>query len=401
MKTLPYLLLLLLGVPALAQPLVRSPWTTQSVPANAQATAVTYSNAPFQGGGNGWTNWISPYGTNAYQVVQQTTQLSPNTNNSYNAIYNWSANEDVNQNLLSGVSPGWRSAFETRFWNQSTLHFQQEFHFFELTETNGQVRRLSDAFYDEINKTFNWTMSADTLSFGSLSNGVTKPAIVINNNNNTVPSATINVTGGSTYNVLFDASDNQPNIIQAQDSSSVEHTLLAWDANNKRINVDASGTVNFIGLGDELVFWHNSGIGSGAGLGYGNFAPHHVVTFGGGLGAGIDDPGAGNVRATNNITANGVPGFTGDGSGLTGLTATQLPYRAGTTNLASLSTSQVVVFTSAMANTSYAVSLNFDTALAASVVASATSKTVNGFTITLSAGISGGANVDYTAWPYR
>ncbi len=88
--------------------------------------------------------------------------------------------------------------------------------------------------------------------------------------------------------------------------------------------------------------------------------------------------------------------FSGDGSLITGL-----PYRAGTTNIGNLATTLLVTFTSPLSSANYAVGITFDTTLGAAVSAAATSKTANGFTISLSAGIAGGANLDYTAWPYQ
>lgn len=75
-------------------------------------------------------------------------------------------------------------------------------------------------------------------------------------------------------------------------------------------------------------------------------------------------------------------------------------YRAGSQAITSLSTSQAVTFsTPFQPGTSYSVSINPDSTLASSVGFSATSKTTNGFTITLSAGITGGVVVDYIAEP--
>lgn len=76
-------------------------------------------------------------------------------------------------------------------------------------------------------------------------------------------------------------------------------------------------------------------------------------------------------------------------------------YRAGTTNIGNLATSLLVTFTSPFQDANYAVGLTFDSAVASAVSAAATGKTTNGFTISLSAGIAGGANLDYSAWPYR
>jgi len=79
-----------------------------------------------------------------------------------------------------------------------------------------------------------------------------------------------------------------------------------------------------------------------------------------------------------------------------------LPYRAGTATIGSSSTSQHVTFSSPFppsVGTSYRVGITFDSTLSSAVSASATSKTTNGFIVTLSAGISGGAQVDWTAFP--
>lgn len=101
------------------------------------------------------------------------------------------------------------------------------------------------------------------------------------------------------------------------------------------------------------------------------------------------------------------------GANLTGITAANLtgtlpasviPYRSGVANIGNLSTSQAVVFSSPMASAvgaNYYVGISFNSTLAAAISASATSKTTNGFTITLSAGITGGVTADYMAIPYR
>jgi hypothetical protein len=90
-----------------------------------------------------------------------------------------------------------------------------------------------------------------------------------------------------------------------------------------------------------------------------------------------------------------------DGSLLTGL---NLNYRSGITNIPPLTTSQAVLFStpfSPTVGTNYSVSVSFDTALAAAVGFSTTSKTTNGFTVTLSGTITGAVQVDYAAWPYQ
>lgn len=86
------------------------------------------------------------------------------------------------------------------------------------------------------------------------------------------------------------------------------------------------------------------------------------------------------------------------------LASSNLVYRSGVTNIPNLSTSVAVVFSTPLPSavgTNYWVGISFDTAIASAVNASATSKTTNGFTITLSAGIAGTTTVDYAAWPYQ
>lgn len=83
---------------------------------------------------------------------------------------------------------------------------------------------------------------------------------------------------------------------------------------------------------------------------------------------------------------------------------TNLNYRSGITNIPTLTTSQAVLFSTPFSptiGTNYSVSVSFDTALAAAVGFSTTSKTTNGFTITLSGTITGAVQVDYVAWPYQ
>lgn len=104
---------------------------------------------------------------------------------------------------------------------------------------------------------------------------------------------------------------------------------------------------------------------------------------------------------TNLTGANVVGNIPGNAATATSVAASGLPYRSGTTNIGNLATSILVTFTSALANTNYAVAIGLDSTLGAAVTPAATLKTVNGFTLTLSAGIAGGATLDYMAWPYR
>lgn len=97
--------------------------------------------------------------------------------------------------------------------------------------------------------------------------------------------------------------------------------------------------------------------------------------------------------------------FSGNGGSLTNVTASTFSgYRAGFQAIGNLATSQAVTFTTPLASavgTNYSVSISSDSTLASAVGFSAGSKTTNGFTITLSAGIAGGIGVDYTAIPYQ
>lgn len=85
-------------------------------------------------------------------------------------------------------------------------------------------------------------------------------------------------------------------------------------------------------------------------------------------------------------------------SAITASTYVGLPYRAGQQAIGNLSTSQIITFSSALPTASYAVSIGSDTTLATAVSIASTGKTISGFTASLSAGISGGANLDYIAW---
>lgn len=97
--------------------------------------------------------------------------------------------------------------------------------------------------------------------------------------------------------------------------------------------------------------------------------------------------------------------FSGNGGALTNVTASGVSsYRAGFQAIGNLATSQAVTFTTPLASivgTNYSVTVSSDSTLASAVGFAATSKTTNGFTITLSAGVAGGIGVDYTATPYQ
>lgn len=97
--------------------------------------------------------------------------------------------------------------------------------------------------------------------------------------------------------------------------------------------------------------------------------------------------------------------FTGNGGGLTNVNSlTSTNYRAGFQFVGNLATSQAVAFTtpfSPAVGTNYAVTIGSDSTLASAVGFSAGSKTTNGFTINLSAGVAGGVGVDYHAVPYQ
>jgi hypothetical protein len=79
-------------------------------------------------------------------------------------------------------------------------------------------------------------------------------------------------------------------------------------------------------------------------------------------------------------------------------------YRAGVTNIGNLATSVAATFTTPLPTTigtNYYVAISFDQTIASAVSAAATSKTTNGFTISLSAGIAGTTTIDYLAIPYQ
>lgn len=97
--------------------------------------------------------------------------------------------------------------------------------------------------------------------------------------------------------------------------------------------------------------------------------------------------------------------FTGVGTGLTGVSASGFSnYRANGIAFGNLATSVAVTFSTPFpptVGTNYSVSFGFDATLGAAVTPGATSKTTNGFTATLSAGIAGGTFIDYSALPYQ
>lgn len=75
-----------------------------------------------------------------------------------------------------------------------------------------------------------------------------------------------------------------------------------------------------------------------------------------------------------------------------------LPYRSGQQAIGNLATTQNITFSSVLPSTSYAVSIGFDSTIASAVSVASTGKTIGGFTASLSAGIAGGATLDYIAW---
>lgn len=75
-----------------------------------------------------------------------------------------------------------------------------------------------------------------------------------------------------------------------------------------------------------------------------------------------------------------------------------LPYRAGQQAIGNLSTSQIIIFSSALPTSSYSVGITPDSTLSSSVSFAVIGKTIGGFTASLSAGIAGGVTVDYIAF---
>lgn len=106
------------------------------------------------------------------------------------------------------------------------------------------------------------------------------------------------------------------------------------------------------------------------------------------------------------LSNNGNLNIKGSGSFASGASISGYPimttysYRAGTTGVTNLATTQQVNFSSPLQNTNYSVGLSFDATLGSTVSASAINKATTGFLISLSAGIAGGVNVDYFAIPY-
>lgn len=82
-----------------------------------------------------------------------------------------------------------------------------------------------------------------------------------------------------------------------------------------------------------------------------------------------------------------------------------LPYRAGISNLGSLSLSQAILFSSPFPTsigTNYTPSVSFiGAALVVSPELSYNNITTNGFTVNLSTGINGAETIEYTAWPFN
>lgn len=97
--------------------------------------------------------------------------------------------------------------------------------------------------------------------------------------------------------------------------------------------------------------------------------------------------------------------FVGNGGSLTNITSQSFTnYRAGFQAVGNLATSQAVTFSTPFlttVGTNYSVAISSDSTLASAVGFSAGSKTTNGFTINLSAGVAGGIGVDYYAVPYQ
>lgn len=76
-------------------------------------------------------------------------------------------------------------------------------------------------------------------------------------------------------------------------------------------------------------------------------------------------------------------------------------YRAGQIAVGNLSVSQIVSFSHSMSSTGYSVGLTFDRTLNSSISISTTLKTISGFTLTLSSGVSGGIIIDYIAFLFN
>lgn len=102
-----------------------------------------------------------------------------------------------------------------------------------------------------------------------------------------------------------------------------------------------------------------------------------------------------NGGALTNITASSISGT---------VTNTSLVYRSQNITIGNLATSVAVTFSTpfpAWVGTNYSITFGADGTLGAAVSPGAQSKTTNGFTMTVSAGIAGGAQFEYQAWPYQ
>lgn len=102
---------------------------------------------------------------------------------------------------------------------------------------------------------------------------------------------------------------------------------------------------------------------------------------------------AGNSGGQTNYPASNIVGQ---------LPASAIVYRAGQQSVGNLSTSQAVSFSSPFVSsvgTNYVIFMTPNGSLASAVAFGASSKTTNGFTMVLSAGIAGGVTCDYMAIP--
>jgi hypothetical protein len=121
------------------------------------------------------------------------------------------------------------------------------------------------------------------------------------------------------------------------------------------------------------------------------------------------------IMGGNNGNYSAISGiFTGNGGGLTNLQALSITggtitnisilYRSTNITIGNLATSVAVIFSSpfpSWVGTNYSVTYGADGTLAAAVSPGTTSKTTNGFTMTVSTGISGGGAFEYMAIPYQ
>lgn len=279
------------------------------------------------------------------------------------------------------------------------------------TSTGGVMQTVFNATTNGINISTNWNLY-------HLSNGVPVQILdansgiaVLNGNNTFIGINTftnrITLVAGLFTNIIQVANGEVDNIVGS---------VTGWKTNIFYTNG------NFAVIGDMSVTGNTFSTGASIApifraIGNASFtvgsATTPTVTY-----AGISHQFNGAVTVTglttvSNLALSSTAAPVFNGNSITNINATNvsgtfpssaIPYRSGITNIGNLSTSQPVLFStpfSPSVGTNYSVWVTFDTSLGAAVNAATTSKTTNGFTISLSAGIAGSTTVDYGAFPYQ